>query len=124
MFTKQHYEAIAKIIHDSKGKVEIAEQLCKLFAQDNSLFRPDMFLRACGIDPFIKVDTNAPVLLQRVNSEGEFTGIFSVPKTRLSDFDEAWIKAKKDAEDQAIDLEECLPEWIERVFCEEEFVDD
>jgi capsular polysaccharide biosynthesis protein len=51
-FTKQHYIAIAKIIAKHKGQKdarEIANDLADLFASDNSAFRREQFLSACGL---------------------------------------------------------------------------
>lgn len=58
MFTKQHYEAIAKIIDDelnnpaSLNLIHIAEALCELFATDNPNFDRKKFLTACGTHSF------------------------------------------------------------------------
>lgn len=51
-FTKQHYIAIAAIIAKHKGQKdarEIANDLADLFANDNSAFRREQFLKACGV---------------------------------------------------------------------------
>lgn len=63
MFTKQHYEAIAEIIHkrtprkDRIGQlvpnetaVLIAADLADYFIQDNPQFDRERFLSACGIE--------------------------------------------------------------------------
>ncbi len=52
-FTKQHYIAIAKVISDARGTSDddartIAAGLAEIFARDNSQFRREQFLTACG----------------------------------------------------------------------------
>ena len=63
MFIKQHFEAIADIIHSNSHIVgsneqfdngalfagsNIADELCKLFKADNPRFDSQQFQRACG----------------------------------------------------------------------------
>lgn len=59
MFTRQHYKAIAEIIkkNNTKEKVsarlvclDIAYDLQKHFAKDNSRFDRVKFIRACGFE--------------------------------------------------------------------------
>lgn len=51
-FSRQHYEAIAKIIKDTPGS-NIKEHLCdefvKLFKKDNSKFDEVRFRKACDV---------------------------------------------------------------------------
>jgi len=50
MFTKRHYEAIAKIIHDTETDVDnnlFLDRLCTYFKGDNEKFNKDRFLRVC-----------------------------------------------------------------------------
>jgi hypothetical protein len=51
MFTKKHYEAIAKLIKESTAqtKYQLAQDLAKLFQQDNERFSFKKFAKACGI---------------------------------------------------------------------------
>lgn len=51
MFTKQHFEALAKLIKnsDAKSKYKIAQDLTKLFSEDNPRFESKRFLKACGL---------------------------------------------------------------------------
>ena len=51
MFTKQHFEALAKLIKTSeaKSKYEIAQDMAKLFSEDNDRFNVSKFYKACGI---------------------------------------------------------------------------
>ena len=51
MFTKRHFEAIATLIKnsDSQTKYEIAQDLAKLFQNDNDRFNGSKFFKACGI---------------------------------------------------------------------------
>ena len=50
-FTKQHFEAIAKLIKtsDAQTKYEFALDLAKLFSEDNEKFQVKKFFKACGI---------------------------------------------------------------------------
>jgi hypothetical protein len=51
MFTKCHFEALAKLIKESSadGKTAIAQDMAKLFQNDNERFNVDRFLKACGL---------------------------------------------------------------------------
>jgi hypothetical protein len=51
MFTKQHFEALAKLIKtsDAKTKFEIAQDMAKLFSEDNERFNVQKFFKACGL---------------------------------------------------------------------------
>lgn len=51
MFTKRHFEAIAKLIKqsDADSKTVIAQDMAKLFKEDNPRFNTDRFYKACGI---------------------------------------------------------------------------
>ncbi len=52
-FTKQHYIAIARILADEKGQAparRIALRLADMFGNDNSQFRREQFLDACGVE--------------------------------------------------------------------------
>ena len=51
MFTKQHFEALAKLIKesDAKSKFELAQDMAKLFLEDNERFNSAKFFKACGI---------------------------------------------------------------------------
>jgi hypothetical protein len=51
VFTKQHFVAIAELIKtsDAKTKYELAQDLAKLFAEDNDRFNVSKFFKACGI---------------------------------------------------------------------------
>ena len=66
---------------------------------------------------------NPLVLFQRVNSEGEYTGLFVCPADKQEDFEDAYADAEKKANEAEEDVEDHLPGWIERVFAEE-FVAD
>ncbi len=60
MFTKQHYNAIAKIVKENtivigttgQGEIhkrDFIEYLANYFEQDNALFDRERFLKACGL---------------------------------------------------------------------------
>ena len=51
MFTKQHFETLAKLIKtsDAKTKFELAQDLAKLFSEDNEKFSSAKFFKACGL---------------------------------------------------------------------------
>ncbi len=51
MFTKQHFVAIAKLLKESNAqtKYQIAQDLAKLFEEDNERFSSEKFFKACGI---------------------------------------------------------------------------
>lgn len=62
MFQKQHYEAIAALLRERKAtatdreefaeqsmRLEIAQDFCDLFREDNPRFDGERFLRAAGI---------------------------------------------------------------------------
>jgi hypothetical protein len=63
MFTKRHYERIARTVAETGGKYEatvagaavdatreyIAKELADLFAEDNPRFNRKMFLAACDV---------------------------------------------------------------------------
>ena len=51
MFTKRHFEVLAKLIKesDAKTKFELAHDLAKLFQEDNDRFNVSKFYKACGI---------------------------------------------------------------------------
>ena len=51
--SKKDYNAIAEVINKSTDKKQIVRGLKKYFAYDNPVFRPDKFVRACGLDPFL-----------------------------------------------------------------------
>ena len=51
MFTKRHYEAIAKILKEEKTKDELVLAFADLFTEDNPLFDKWKFAVACGIEP-------------------------------------------------------------------------
>ena len=51
--SKKDYTAIAEIINNSADKKQIVRGLKRYFAHDNPLFRPDKFVRACGLDPYL-----------------------------------------------------------------------
>lgn len=48
-FSKRHYIAIARVIHNSrtKGVAAVIRELADLFEQDNDSFDRDRFLHAC-----------------------------------------------------------------------------
>ena len=51
-FSRQHYEAIAKIIKDTTGdgtKEHLCDEFIKLFKKDNSRFEEARFREACGV---------------------------------------------------------------------------
>ena len=50
-FTKMHFEALATLIKDSdaKTKFELAQDMAKLFSEDNDRFSVSKFYKACGI---------------------------------------------------------------------------
>ena len=50
-FSKQHFEALAKLIResDAKTKYELAQDMAKLFSEDNERFSFKRFAKACGI---------------------------------------------------------------------------
>ena len=52
MFSKQHFEKIAKLIKNSESetKQDFILDLAKLFAQDNQKFKPDRFFKASGLN--------------------------------------------------------------------------
>ncbi len=51
MFSKQHFQAIAQLLKESNAtsKYEIAQDLAKLFSEDNDRFNVKKFFKACGI---------------------------------------------------------------------------
>ena len=51
MFTKQHFEALAKLIKtsDAKTKFELAQDMAKLFSADNEKFNVQKFFKASGL---------------------------------------------------------------------------
>lgn len=52
MFTKQHFELIAETIKEIEPinkRIEFAEQWIKIFKQNNSRFKEDLFLKACDL---------------------------------------------------------------------------
>lgn len=58
--TKKHYEAIAKILHQSvqydfEGDygltTKVVNELADYFEQENPKFNRERFLQACGIEP-------------------------------------------------------------------------
>jgi hypothetical protein len=51
MFTKQHFIALAKLIKESDAttKYQIAQDLAKLFQEDNNRFSVSKFYKACGL---------------------------------------------------------------------------
>ena len=51
MFSKQHFEALAKLIKesDANSKFELAQDMAKLFSEDNDRFNVSKFYKACGI---------------------------------------------------------------------------
>jgi hypothetical protein len=51
MFTKQHFEAIAKLSKASNAntKYEFVQDLAKLFQEDNDRFNVSKFYKACGL---------------------------------------------------------------------------
>ena len=50
MFSKRHFEAIAKLIKetDASSKYQLAQELGDLFAEDNERFDVKRFFTACG----------------------------------------------------------------------------
>lgn len=48
MFTKRHYEAIARAIRQSETKIDLVANLMEIFKMDNSNFDSTKFLEACG----------------------------------------------------------------------------
>jgi hypothetical protein len=51
MFTKRHFEALAELIKNTKAnsKNELAQDMAKLFSEDNDRFNVSKFYKACGI---------------------------------------------------------------------------
>ena len=50
MFSKRHYEAIAKVIREAENsKYAVAEELAQVFQEDNKRFNFRKFAIACGI---------------------------------------------------------------------------
>jgi hypothetical protein len=51
MFSKQHYEILAKLIKesDAQTKYELAQDLAKLFSEDNPRFNTTRFFKAVGL---------------------------------------------------------------------------
>jgi hypothetical protein len=51
MFTKQHFQALAKLIKesDANSKYQLAQDMAKLFSEDNEKFNVKKFFSACGI---------------------------------------------------------------------------
>jgi hypothetical protein len=51
MFTKKHFEAIAKLIKESNAETKygVAQDLAELFSEDNPRFDGARFFKACGI---------------------------------------------------------------------------
>ncbi len=52
MFSKQHFEKIAKLIKTSESETKegFISELVKLFALDNAKFKPEKFFEASGIN--------------------------------------------------------------------------
>ena len=55
MFSKRHFEAIAKVLEeinylDNRMVAVLAEDFCVLFRGDNNNFSREKFLEACGVD--------------------------------------------------------------------------
>jgi uncharacterized protein YqgQ len=55
--TKKHYIEIANILKHERTFGEhqatvdsIAKELCSVFKRENSLFKKDVFLKACGVE--------------------------------------------------------------------------
>jgi hypothetical protein len=51
MFSKQHFEKIAKLIKTSESETKqgFISELVNLFALDNSKFKPEKFFKASGL---------------------------------------------------------------------------
>jgi hypothetical protein len=51
MFTKQHFQALAKLLKetDANSKYQLAQDMAKLFSDDNPRFNSAKFFKACGI---------------------------------------------------------------------------
>ena len=51
MFSKQHFEALAKLIRESNAQIkfELAQDLAKLFSADNEKFNVQKFFKASGL---------------------------------------------------------------------------
>lgn len=51
MFTKQHFETLAKLIKetDARNKYQLAQDMAKLFQSDNKNFNVQKFFKACGL---------------------------------------------------------------------------
>lgn len=53
IFSKRHYEAVAKVIHDLDVGWDqerwVAQDFSQAFAKDNPQFDPEKFYNACGI---------------------------------------------------------------------------
>jgi len=47
MFSKRHYEAIAKVLSENLQRFEIVDSLIKIFSEDNERFDPIRFNEAC-----------------------------------------------------------------------------
>jgi len=48
-FSRKHYRAIAELIKNAETKYQVAQDLAKMFAEDNDRFDYQMFFKACGI---------------------------------------------------------------------------
>lgn len=64
MFTKKHFEALAKLIKesDANSKYQIAQDMAKLFSEDNDRFNVSKFYKACGI---ILVESESPETIKQ-----------------------------------------------------------
>lgn len=49
MFTKKHFEAVARILKETDAK-ELAAHFADMFEQDNPRFNRQRFMAACGFD--------------------------------------------------------------------------
>ena len=55
MFERRHYRAIAEMIRDAHtvtNNEDMALWFCMKFSQQNSRFKPHVFLTACGMEHF------------------------------------------------------------------------
>jgi hypothetical protein len=48
-FSRRHYRAIAPIIRNAETKYQVAQDLAKMFSEDNDRFDFRKFFKACGI---------------------------------------------------------------------------
>jgi len=48
-FSRRHYRAITEIIRNAKTKYQVAQDLAKMFSEDNKRFDFKKFFKACGI---------------------------------------------------------------------------